>query len=263
MEVDELGKKRRAAQPFGRLTVQVVAGRAIEPAIPAGWIFHGSSNPYVILTFQGQQLSSSVCYGSTEPTWNREQCRFDVHLPRWIFNAQPDIEPDAVTLIATVAHRDDSPQPDDAKKKPPPGPPTKPSAAARAGAAAGVCEGDIVLGVAEIHLLDLLAGRVSHIDDWFALGSGGASEGGDAPRARARDVGGCVRMTVGFDILEPPPPRGTKVRLSGLARKRDYWPLPLSTTYEVEDAHGDALLIAYESPEGWRCTSRPCAIGSG
>ena len=63
MEVDELGKKRRAAQPFGRLTVQVVAGRAIEPAIPAGWIFHGSSNPYVILTFQGQQPSSSV-YGA-------------------------------------------------------------------------------------------------------------------------------------------------------------------------------------------------------
>ena len=37
-----------------------------------------------------------------------------------------------------------------------------------------MCEGDIVLGVAEIHLLDLPAGRVSHIDDWFALGSGGA-----------------------------------------------------------------------------------------
>ena len=103
MEVDELGKKRRAAQPFGRLTVQVVAGRAIEPAIPAGWIFHGSSNPYVILTFQGQQLSSSVCYGSTEPTWNREQCRFDVHLPRWIFNAQPDIEPGAVAHQVTEA----------------------------------------------------------------------------------------------------------------------------------------------------------------
>ena len=145
---DPLVKKRCTAQPFGRLTVQVVAGREIEPAIPAGWIFHGTSNPYVILSFQGQQQSSSVCYGSTEPTWNREQCRFDVHLPRWIFNSQPDIERDAVTLIATVAHRDDS----DDVKKPSQKPshrtgPTKPSA--KNGVAASVCEGDIVLGVAE------------------------------------------------------------------------------------------------------------------
>ena len=62
----------------------MVGGREIKPAIPAGWIFPGTANPYVILSFQGQSQSSSVCYGSVEPSWNREQCRFDVRFASWV-----------------------------------------------------------------------------------------------------------------------------------------------------------------------------------
>ena len=252
---DDLKKKHRQDMAIGSLIVRVVQAKSITSAFPQSFFFKGSSNPYVIVAFEGQHETTKVLEETLDPQWPRQQMFFDVKMPAFHAECRNDVSNDLKSgssssfcsaephLHIRVMHRfrDEEDlkgydrrksltskleQGNDDLKKPIKDGTLDPD--------------DLLLGETFINMVDLVTARCRNVDEWFPL-----------------DKGGAIRLSIDYDFLEPHPNPGDLVRLLGFGSPEDLWPLPVKQEFIVEeyiDPHKERMMVSYETVEGWRCS---------
>jgi hypothetical protein len=207
----------------------------------------GTANPYASVKFGNSAQRSSEVFDTLDPIWPRQETMFmDVSLPlAELTHPQPN-EPSSAS--ASLPH--EPPSNSGEYKKPStlltvalfhtPAIGRVNKFPTKGGIMTGDSD-DSFLGMASIDLTRLFTGRDRTFDEWLRLSGTETSRGS-------------VRIVCEYETTDTPPRPGDYCRFTRYCQPRDLYPLECGLQYRVAEVHGDMVLIAYTTQEGWVCS---------
>ncbi|VEU35205.1 unnamed protein product [Pseudo-nitzschia multistriata] len=241
-----------------------------------------ATNPYASLKFGSTTQRTSELYSTLDPVWPRDEVFFmDVSLPvsQLTHSAETPLSSSS-SSSEEVHHEDAAPEALDdpfySYQKPDNTALTVAIFHSESGSnnlgkhkhkdklgEGGTVSGDsddAFLGMASIDLAALFTGMVPELDEWVPL-HGTASDHhhvGHQEHYRSSNRhrttrGAAVRIVCEYEPSDAPPKPGDICRFTKFCHPRDLYPLEPSRSYKVDTVRGNgtAVILSYESPEGW------------